>query len=183
MAYIFQHLNFNSSYEESELIALLKQKNLEALSSLYDKYAPALYTVVLQIARDKEIANEALQQVFLRIINNIDNYDVTKERLFIWMFKIARNTAIDIIKSKNLQNAVQTPLMPKISHEVANLEVDNYGLKKMTLKLNEEHKILVDLRYYKGFTHDEIARALNISVDMVQPKLRMALVELRTLLL
>ncbi len=182
--YQIQPLDLNIPYKEDELIALLRQKSLETFSGLYDKYAPALYTVVLQIVREEEIANTVLQKVFLDIFYNINNYDPVKEKLFTWMFKMARNAAIDLIKLKNSEPSLhQSAATTKLLHEAANLEMDNYGLKKVIKKLKEEHKVLVDLCYYKGFTHDEIALALNIPVETVQPKLRMALLELKTLLL
>ncbi len=176
-------MDLNTPYKEDGLIALLKNKDLEAFSHLYDKYAPALYTVVLQIVREEEIANELLQKVFLDILYNINNYNPARETLFIWMFKMARNAAIDLIKLKNSPAPGQSAATAKLLHEAANLEMDNFGLKKVIKKLKEEHKVLVDLCYYKGFTYDEIAVALNIPVETVQPKLRMALLELKTLLL
>ncbi len=176
-------MDFNVTYKEGEFIALLKQKSLQAFNSLYDKYAPALYTVVLQIIRDEEIANNVIQKVFLDIMYKIDSYDPDKERFFIWMFKIARNAAIDVTKSKNNQQTLkQQPTTEKLPHGVANLEMDNYGLKKVIMKLNEEQKILVDLCYYRGFTHDEIAKELNIPIENVKSGLRVAVLELRTLL-
>ncbi len=177
-------MDLNITYKEEELIGLLKEKNLQAVSDLYDKYAPALYTVVLQIVRDEEIANNVLEKVFADILNKIDNYDAAKERLFIWMFKIARNLSIEMIKSQNKQQLLKhTSITDKMLHKMAIVEMDNYGLKKVIKNMKDEHKILVDLCYYRGFTHDEIAKTLNIPIDTVQPELRMALLELRTLLL
>lgn len=177
-------MDLNIIYKEEELVGLLKERNIQVFGDLYDKYAPALYTVILQIVRDEEIANNLLQKVFADILNKIENYDAAKERLFIWMFKIARTLAIEMIKSQNNQQILKhTSITDKMLHKLANLEIDNYGLKKVIKKMKDEHKILVDLCYYRGFTHDEIAKTLNIPVDTVQPGLRMALLELRTLLL
>lgn len=176
-------MNVNVRYN-NELINLLKEKDLNAFSDLYDKYAPALYTVILQIIREEEIANNVLQNVFTQILYKIETYDAAKECLFIWMFKIARNLAIDMVRSRtNQQTLQQTPLTKEMLLKVANVEIDNYGLKKVIMKLKDEHRMLVELCYYQGLSYDEIAKALNIPVDSVQPGLKTALLELRTLLL
>ncbi len=175
-------MNLNIPNENGELIMHLKQKSSAAVNTLYNKYAPALYTVVLQIIRDEEIANSVLENVFIDIIAKIDTYDSHRERLCIWMFKIARNAAIDVIRSRNDPH-VLIQQADKISEKIAHLKIDNYGLKKLIAKLKDEQRILLDLCYYKGYTYDEIAEALNIPVETVNKKLRMAVLELRAALI
>ncbi len=175
-------MDLNITYENGELIEQLKQKSLAAYNTLFEKYAPALYTVVLQIVRDEEVANNVLENVFLDIMDKIDMYDAQQERIFIWMFKIARKAAIAVIRSKNdLHTLVQQA--EKTSEKIVNLEIDNIGLKKLIMKLKDEQRILVDLCYYKGCTYDEIAEALNIPIETVSKKLRMAVIELRAALI
>ncbi len=178
------HLNFNITNEESELVAQLKQKSLQAFSNLYDKYAPALYTVILQIVRDQETAVKVIQEVFLIIMFKIDTYESNKERLFTWMFKIARNAAIEAAaRSKNnTETLEQPPRLKEMSHGVADLDIDNYGLKEVIMKMKAEQKTLIELCYYKGFSYNEIAKTLNIPLDTVQTKLKIALSELSNLL-
>ncbi len=171
-------MDLNTTYEEGELIGHLKQKSSAAVDVLYNKYAAALYTVVLQIIRDEEIAQTVFRDVFVEIMDKIDTYDPQQERLFIWMFKIARNAAIDVIRPGNDPNALEQ-LRNEAVEKMSNLEIDNYGLKKLTTKLKGEQSILLDLCYYKGYTCAEIAEALNIPVESVNKKLRMAVLELR----
>ncbi len=176
-------MNFNITNEESELIAQLKQKSLQAFSNLYDKYAPALYTIILQIVRDEKTANNVIQEVFMVIMFKIDSYDSAKERLFTWMFKIARNAAIEAAQSNNdSQNLKQPPILKEMSHGVADLDIDSYGLKEVIMKMKAEQKTLIELCYYRGFTYNEIAKTLNIPLDAVQTKLKIALSELSNLL-
>jgi RNA polymerase sigma factor (sigma-70 family) len=96
-------LPVNTTYEEQELVALLKAKDNQAFSYLYDNYAGALCGVVKQIVGDMELANDVLQEVFVSIWRKIDTYDASKGRLFTWMLNIARNAAIDKTRSKNYQ--------------------------------------------------------------------------------
>jgi len=177
-------MNVKSTYEESELITLLKKKDNQAFSYLYDNYGGALYGIVKQIVGDGEIGNDVLQEVFVSIWRKIDSYDSSKGRLFTWMLNIARNAAIDKTRSKNYQQSLK--LMPisdnELSHPIIRPGYDDYGLKKVIHKLKDEQRMLIDLSYFQGFTHDQIARALNIPLGTVKTRLRSALTQLRTML-
>jgi RNA polymerase sigma factor (sigma-70 family) len=177
-------LNAKPTYEEGELVMLLKQKNDQAFGYLYDNYAGALGGVVKQIVPDVEICHDVVQEVFVSIWRKIDTYDATKGRLFTWMLNIARNASIDKVRSRNYQQALkQQPIDDnEMSHPVVRPGIDDYGLKKVLMKLKDEHRLLVDLSYYQGFTHEQIAKALNIPLGTVKTRLRAALMHLRTML-
>lgn len=162
----------------------LKQQDEQAFSHLYDNYAGALYGMVRQIVPDKELSNDVLQEVFVNIWRKIDSYDSSKGRLFTWMLNIARNASIDKIRSRNYQeNLLKAPIDENdIAHPVVRQGIDDYGLKKLIFKLKDEQRMLIDLSYYQGFTHDQIARALNIPLGTVKTRLRTALMQLRTML-
>ncbi|HUQ96184.1 MAG TPA: sigma-70 family RNA polymerase sigma factor [Chitinophagaceae bacterium] len=174
----------NTTYDEPELVALLRRKDNGAFSYLYDHYAPALHGVVKQIVTDGELANDVVQEVFINIWRKIETYDETKGRLFTWMLNIARNASIDKTRSKSFQQSTR-------QQSLSNTEMltyderpglDDYGLKKMMFKLKDEHRMLIDLSYYQGYTHDQIAKALNMPLGTVKTRIRSALTQLRTLL-
>jgi len=177
-------LPVNTTYEEQELVALLKAKDNQAFSYLYDNYAGALCGVVKQIVGDMELANDVLQEVFVSIWRKIDTYDASKGRLFTWMLNIARNAAIDKTRSKNYQVGLKVQSFDgnEYNHPVVRPGFDDFGLKKQLQKLKDEQRLLVDLSYYQGYTHDQIAKALNIPLGTVKTRLRSALSQLRTLL-
>ena len=174
----------NTTYEEQELVALLKAKDNQAFSYLYDNYAGALCGVVKQIVGDMELANDVLQEVFVSIWRKIDTYDASKGRLFTWMLNIARNAAIDKTRSKNYQVGLKQQSFDgnEYNHPVVRPGFDDFGLKKQLQKLKDEQRLLVDLSYYQGYTHEQIAKALNIPLGTVKTRLRSALSQLRTLL-
>jgi RNA polymerase sigma-70 factor (ECF subfamily) len=177
-------LPVNTTYEEQELVALLKAKDNQAFSYLYDNYAGALCGVVKQIVGDMELANDVLQEVFVSIWRKIDTYDASKGRLFTWMLNIARNAAIDKTRSKNYQVGLKVQSFDgnEYNHPVVRPGFDDFGLKKQLQKLKDEQRLLVDLSYYQGYTHEQIAKALNIPLGTVKTRLRSALSQLRTLL-
>lgn len=163
----------------------LKERNNQAFSFLYDHYAGALYNIIKQIVTDSpELADDVLQEVFINIWRKIDTYDQTKGRLFTWMLNIARNASIDLLRSKGYQNSKKNQELPEIVYKGAANQaelqhVDGIGLKKILEKLRPEHRVLVELAYFKGFTHDEIAEIQRIPLGTVKTRIRNALLQLR----
>lgn len=171
------------TYEEEGLVAALRQKDNQAFSYLYDHYAGALYGVIRQVVADVELSNDVLQETFVNIWRRMDSYDEKRGRLFTWMLNIARNAAIDKTRSKGFQMGQrQTPLDGEAIHAVVRPGIDDYGLKQVILKLKDEQRLLIDLSYFQGFTHEQIATALHIPLGTVKTRIRSALTQLRGLL-
>jgi RNA polymerase sigma factor (sigma-70 family) len=169
------------TYTEQELVQALKDRNNQAFSFLYDNYAGALYSIIKQIITDNsELANDVLQEVFINIWRKIETYDQTKGRLFTWMLNIARNASIDMLRSNSQKNQ---ELPDNVYKEATNhtiiQNVDNIGLKKVLETLRPEHRVLVELAYFKGFTHEEIAEMMSIPLGTVKTRIRNALLQLR----
>lgn len=172
-------------YSEPELVRLLRQRSQHAFSYLYDNYSGALLSIILNIVNDEELANDVLQEVFVKIWKQGDTYDSSKGRLFTWMLNIARNASIDTIRSRGYQNSKQNRELPYDSSAIAGtneLRTDHIGLKKIVYNLKEEYRILVELSYFQGYTQDEIAKMLNIPLGTVKTRLRTALIQLREII-
>lgn len=179
-------MNPTSKYNEQELVSLLLQKKDQAFGYLYDNYSPALFGIISQIVPDKEIAADVLQDVFVNIWKKIESYDATKGRLFTWMLNIARNAAIDKLRSRAYQDGLKNqPLGENVNNNAAQIagpEVRDIGLKKVINKLKEEYRVLIDLSYFQGFTHEEISKILDIPLGTVKTRIRTALTQLRTMI-
>ena len=175
-----------TKYSEQELVGLLKEQNNDAFNYLYDHYSGALFTIINQIVSDKDTASDVLQEVFVNIWRKIGTYDETKGRLFTWMLNIARNAAIDKVRSKGYRDNQRTqPIAEGENAGMAmssNPVVNDVGLKKVLTTLNEEYRKLIDLSYFQGFTHEEIAKMLGIPLGTVKTRIRTAISQLRTII-
>lgn len=166
---------------------MLLQHNDQSFSYLYDNYSGALYGIINGIIPDDETVRDVLQEVFVNIWKKIELYDPAKGRLFTWMMNVARNAAIDKLRSRSYQDSLKNrsiPERPDISIPGATVtqSQDDVGLKKILAKLKEEHRLLIDLSYFQGYTHEEIAKALNIPLGTVKTRIRSALTHLRTMI-
>jgi RNA polymerase sigma factor (sigma-70 family) len=172
-------------YSESELVQLLKQRQQSAFSYLYDNYSAALLSVIVGVVADTELANDVLQEVFIKIWRQIESYDDAKGRLFTWMLNVARNASIDTVRSKSYQNSQQNQELTETTYSAGGttqIQTDQMGLRKVVHQLKEEYKVLVELAYFQGFTQDEISKMLDIPLGTVKTRLRTALIQLRTVI-
>jgi RNA polymerase sigma-70 factor (ECF subfamily) len=172
-------------YTEPELIDLLKLRQQTAFSYLYDNYAPALYGIIVSIVPDSELANDVLQEVFVKIWKQVSTYDASKGRLFTWMMNIARNASIDMLRSKNYQRSKQNRELTETVYEKGgstSTNVEQIGLRKLVNSLKEDYRILLELAYFEGLTQDEISKMLNMPLGTVKTRLRTALIQLRELM-
>lgn len=171
------------TYEEQELVTLLRQKDDQGFAYLYEHYAGALHGVIKQIVTDVELANDVLQETFVNIWRKIDSYDAGKGRLFTWMLNIARNAAIDKTRSKSFQQSMKNQSIDgEYIQPSVRPGIDDIGLKKVVWKLKEEQRTLIDLSYFQGYTHEQIAKALNMPLGTVKTRIRSALTQLKAML-
>lgn len=171
---------------EQTLVSLLSGKNPEGMEILYDNYSSALFGVIHRIIQNDEIAEDVLQETFLRIWNNFSMYDPAKGRLFTWMLNIARNLAIDKIRSKEFSQQRKNRELPdSVSpHDIEDKSAfnpDTIGLKEMIRKLEPEYKQIIDLLFFNGFSQREAAEKLNLPLGTVKTRSRSAIQKLRNL--
>lgn len=181
-----QLLEPKTKYSEEQLVVLLNGQNNDAFNYLYDHYSGALFTIITQIVPDKDTAGDVLQEVFINIWKKINTYDAKKGRLFTWMLNIARNAAIDKIRSRGYRDAQRNQPIPDGENSSmpasSNPSVSDVGLQKLLTKLNGESRKLIDLSYFQGFTHEEIAKMLGIPLGTVKTRIRTAIIQLRSMI-
>lgn len=166
-------------------MTLLQERNEKAFAYLYDNYSGAIYGIINSIVTDKEIANDVLQNVFINIWRKIESYDASKGRLFTWMLNIARNASIDEIRSKGFRHSQQNQsLNDNVDAPGSSVgpTIEDVGLKKILASLKSEWRVLVDMSYFQGFTHEEISKILDIPLGTVKTRIRSALSQLRTMI-
>lgn len=164
---------------------MLQSKDEKAFNYLYDNYSGALYGVIWKVLNVEELSNDVLQEVFVKIWKNIDQYDSSKGRLYTWMLNIARNMAIDTLRSKRYQQDQKTTDIENTVYTNDNSRTsfnntDTLGLRKSVMNLKPEFRTLIDLAYFQGYTQDEISKTLNIPLGTVKTRLRNAIIELKT---
>ncbi len=171
---------------EQELVTSLKNKDQQAFGYLYDNYAAALYGIIMKMLNREDAAQDLLQEVFVKIWRSIDSYDAEKGKLYTWMLNITRNAAIDVLRSSRFNQDKKISGIENNVHDsealTTSIKTDHLGLKKIVSGLKEEYRLIIDLAYFKGYTQEEIAQALNIPIGTVKTRSRSALIQLKSLM-
>lgn len=174
-------------YNEEELITLMQTGDQSAFEYLYDHYSGALNAVIFKLVNDQHLAEDILQEAFVKIWNNFSSYDASKGRLFTWMLNITRNLTIDTMRSKSYkkQSKIQETesVVRYTSNNIdENNKFDALGIRQQTMQLKEDQKQVIDLAYFEGFTQEEISEKLGIPLGTVKTRMRTAISVLRKLL-
>jgi RNA polymerase sigma-70 factor, ECF subfamily len=170
---------------ERALITLLKAKNQEVIEILYDRYGGALLGVSEKIMKSEALAEDVLQEAFVKIWLNAETYDASKGRLFTWMLNITRNTALDKLKSKHYKQSLQNDSTDTVINVAEDTDSDSIvgeegiGLQEVLNQLKPDQKQLIELMYFSGYTQAEISEELNMPLGTVKTKMRAAMLVLR----
>jgi len=171
---------------EEELVALLKQGGREGYDYLYKHYSATLYGIVLRILPHEDQARDALQDTFIKIWKNISQYDATKGRLYTWMANVARNVAIDTLRSKAHQNFQKNQNIEDSVHTLDTLnsnqpKVELIGVRDLVKELKKDQRELINLVYFGGYTQEEAAKEIGIPLGTVKTRIRAAMLTLRNI--
>lgn len=172
------------SLSEEELVLALQRRENIAAEALYDMYSASLFGVIVRIVNDETLAEDILQDTFVKIWNSFSTYSTEKGRLFTWMVNIARNLSIDKIRSKDFKNQTKNQ---ELENNVTFIDEQRntvykpelLGVKDLVEQLKPEQKSILNLVYFKGYTHVEAADELGVPLGTIKTRLRTAIAQLR----
>lgn len=134
--------------------------------------------------KKQEVAEEVLQDVFLKIWDRFSSYDDKKGRLFTWVINVARNQAIDKMRSREISKDQKTRGIENVVSKIdkkgfTEQQVESIGLSDVLRNLPEDQRFIVDHLYLKGYSQSELAEEFNIPLGTVKTRLRLAMKQLR----
>lgn len=172
---------------QEEILPLVLKRDDKAFTTLYDMYSRSLYSVISNLIKDTEEAEDVLQEVFVKIWKNIDSYNESKGRFYTWIVNIARNTSIDKLRSKGFNDSKKNLTSDNFVHLLDDSDkltnkIDAIGIKEFVKKLKPKCISLIDLLFFKGYTQQEASEALEIPLGTVKTNNRNCMNDLRNFL-
>ena len=172
--------------KELKIVSLLLERDIKGIDALYDNYSPYLFGIICEIIQMEDMAEHVLQDTFLKVWNKIDTFAFSKGTFLTWMLNIARNTAIDMRRSKNYKQTLKLIHLEKSTAsketKIPGLTVEHLDIKDIVSTLDLKYKELIELVYFNGYTHSEVAKKLNMPLGTVKTRIRKAFQELRIIL-
>ncbi|WP_029214786.1 sigma-70 family RNA polymerase sigma factor [Kallotenue papyrolyticum] len=175
--------------DDETLLALISRRDELALSSLYERYARLLYSIALRITRDRQAAEEVLQDVFHSVWLRASSFRPAIGSVATWLSGIARNRSIDEVRSRwHRRREWESPLehLPHLSEaldrRLEQLAVLRADLGQALSRLPALQRQTIELAYFNGLSSTEIAARLREPVGTIKGRLRLGLAKLRELL-
>ena len=170
-----------SALLEKHIIELLQERNDKAISLLYEHYGDTLYGIALKVVRDEELAQDVLQESFVKIWRKSDTYDSTKAKLFTWLFRITRNTAIDKLRSINTKSdrEIQMDVSDVYNVGIESIKPEFLDVKENLDKIELKYQVVLDALFFQGMTQQEASDELDIPLGTIKSRLKIGLRELK----
>jgi len=178
-------LEFGDS--DSELVERLKRREQQAMADLYDRYGRPAYSLILRIVRDTHTAEDLVQETFMRVWSRVQAFDSQRGALGPWLLAVARNRAIDYLRSVDGRMARSSFELLEMENPAlfANLEnqvivSDQAGrIREAMSKLSASQRSVIELAYFEGLSQAEMAEKMGQPLGTIKTWVRTALKNLR----
>ncbi|MGO9004349.1 MAG: sigma-70 family RNA polymerase sigma factor [Beijerinckiaceae bacterium] len=174
--------------ELANLIGAVGRRDRHAFNRLYELAAPKLFGLVLRILRDRAMAEDVLQDVFMRIWQSAEGYAPAAGPAMAWLTAIARNRAIDMLRVKGPPRSANDENEADYYEKIASPGdpetdmADLAALRHCLGEIDEPARTCVLLAYYEGYSREELARRFDRPVNTIKTWLHRSLAALRTCL-
>jgi RNA polymerase sigma-70 factor (ECF subfamily) len=164
----------------------LRRRDPQALAELYDRYGRLVYVLIFRIVRDNALAEDLVQETFLRVWNRAQGFDAQKGALGPWLLAVARNRAIDYLRSAGgrMRNALELEetehpsLFSNLEKEILNADRVR-RVKEAFQRLSAKQREVIELAYFEGLSQTEMAEKMGQPLGTVKTWVRTALQVLR----
>jgi RNA polymerase sigma-70 factor, ECF subfamily len=167
--------------DDAALLAQVQRGDETAMASLFDRYSKIVYSVALRVLRDPASAEDVLQEVFMQIWRNPNSFIATRGSLGGWLAVVARNRSIDALRRKRPSDPVEDMSLAS-NYDLADEAERNSLMEKargVIRQLPIEQRKTLEMAFFDGLTHSEIAEMTGDPLGTVKTRIRSALTSLR----
>jgi RNA polymerase sigma-70 factor, ECF subfamily len=173
---------------DEELMPLVGRKDPEAFEVLYDRHGGAAYSLAYRIVGDRAAAEEVTQEAFISVWRSGARFDAARGSVRSWLLSVVRNRAIDFLRSRaskapkldfDDESALEQRPAQEMTEEEALRRETSAELRGALGKLPGEQSKVIELAYFGGFSHSEIARILGLPMGTVKGRMRLGLEKIR----
>jgi len=173
--------------DDSALVRRLRERDPAAMSDLYDRYGRIAYSLILRVVNNSAVAEDLVQETFLRVWNRVQAFDPERGALGPWVLTVARNRAIDYVRSVEGRNQPAALEIDRLEHPslFRDFEADMMNAGRLRAlagafgKLTDKQRTVIELAYYQGMSQTEIADRMQTPLGTVKTWARTALQLLR----
>jgi RNA polymerase sigma-70 factor, ECF subfamily len=170
-----------SDMDDASLLALVQRGDEGAMASLFDRYSKVVYSVALRVLRDPSSAEDVLQEIFMQIWRSPESFVATRGSLGGWLAVVSRNRSIDALRRRKPTDSVEDIALAS-PYNLADEAERNSMMEKargVIVLLPMEQRKTLEMAFFDGLTHSEIAEMTGDPLGTVKTRIRSALLSLR----
>jgi RNA polymerase sigma-70 factor, ECF subfamily len=167
--------------DETTMLTRIGQRDEKAMEAIFRRYSGPVYSVALRVLRDTGQAEDILQEVFLQLWRKPAAFVQNRGSLGAWLVVIARNRAIDVVRRRKPSDSVDDVVLasPVNVADEAERNTMMQRVRGVIANLPEEQRRTLELAYFEGLSHTEIASRTGDPLGTVKTRIRQALITLR----
>jgi RNA polymerase sigma-70 factor (ECF subfamily) len=167
--------------DDLALLQRVRQGDQSAMAEVFDKYGRAVYSVALRILKDSGHAEDVMQEIFFQIWRNSDSFVQGRGSLGAWLVVVARNRSIDLLRRRKPTDSVDDVTLAAPFNLAADAEHNAMmeKVQKVLQDLPAEQQRSMELAFFEGLSHSEIAERTGDPLGTVKTRIRLALITLR----
>lgn len=171
---------------DEELLALIRNRDQQALAEIYDRYSSLVYGMALKVLQNVAFAQEITQDVFMKLWSKSERFDSSKGKFTSWLLTVTRNASIDRIRREQKHNpeALFADFGDRLRDEISSPHLISalertILINSMLKRLPPEQRQVIELAFFRGCTQQEIANRLGIPLGTVKTRMRLGMAKLR----
>ena len=170
-----------SATDDMGLLTRIQSGDQEAMSALFDRYGTMVYSVALRVLKDAGEAEDVMQEIFVQVWKNPGAFVSGKGSLGGWLVVVARNRSIDMIRRRRPTEQVELFALPSSTNLAREAERNSLlgKIRGVMVSLPEEQRKSVELAFFEGLSHSEIAEKTGDPLGTVKTRIRLALTSIR----
>ena len=177
---------------DDALIKAIADGALWAMDMIYERYSQVLYSLAYRVVHDHQVAEDLLQESFLSVWRNASSYSSSAGAVHSWLFSIIHHRAIDHLRKLQRRESLYALSLDEVDKDNNLASSDTWEqvwvlyqqgeVRRALMALSKEQRMVIELAYFQGWTHSEIAEGCHIPLGTVKARMRLGLLHLKKIL-
>jgi RNA polymerase sigma-70 factor (ECF subfamily) len=171
----------DNGQQDASLLSLVQSGDQPAMTAIFDRYAPLVYSVALRVLRDASEAEDVMQEIFIQLWRSPAAFVSARGSLGAWLVVVTRNRAIDVLRRRRYSDPIEIFDLPSTT-DLGSITERNILMEKVRIALQDlptEQRTSLEMAFFDGLSHSEIAEKTGDPLGTIKTRIRLGLISVR----